>query len=161
MNKRQKYIRMCQEAKEVQKEWMKMPKEKRYGTLIRYRTFLGIVVPTDRPLEFEGLSAVVPETLAFRTWLKEGETLIVTAVKLEPYDDRGTPLFRQDQLQDMIFPGIPAFLIQNTFCKWCRENLRYAEEFTFMGELWLAFIMKKKYNKIWDDEKSKWIEGDW
>jgi hypothetical protein len=67
-------------------------------------------------------------------------------------------LWRQDQLQEMFRSW------QN--CTW--ENVRIAfhifdvEKSTGMQswtneQLWLAFVMQEKYNKIWDDEKEKWL----
>jgi len=165
MDYSEKYVAMCKEAGEIQEEWMRMPKEKRYGTLIRYRTFLGIVVPTNKPLEFKGLSAVIPETLALRTWLKEKETLIVTAVELEPYDDKGTPLFHQDQLQEIL--NYPFWKLVWDFEEFTQKTFEeLTEKMTdkdclenkTMEQLWLAFVMKEKYNKMWDDEKKKWRE---
>jgi len=155
MDTTKKYTRMCEKAKEVQEEWIGMPKEKRYGTLIRYRTFLGILAPNNEPIEFEGLAAVIAETLAFKTWLKEGETLIVTAAELEPYDDRGTPLFRQDQLQEMvIYKDFEDLLLK-------LENwyiyIKGRDKYTSMEQLWLAFVMWEKYRKVWNEEKEEWV----
>jgi len=32
----------------------------------------------------------------------------------------------------------------------------YSEQFTSMEQLWLAFVMKEKYGKVWD--RKDWIE---
>lgn len=156
MDYSEKYVAMCKEAGEIQEEWMRMPKEKRYGTLIRYRTFLGIIIPTNKPLEFKGLSTVIPETLVLRTWLKEKETLIVTAVELEPYDDKGTPLFRQDQLQEIYVEYCHSTSLVEDVYYFMKQDLEYIMQFTSLEQLWFAYVMYVKYGKIWDDEKKKW-----
>jgi len=61
------------------------------------------------------------------------------------------PAYRQDQLQEMVMPStdwgwrsygktvMSEFLWQADFFK-----------FDYMEQLWLAFVMKKKFNKTWD-----------
>jgi len=152
----EKYIRMCERAKKVQEEWMKMPKEKRYGTLIRCRTFLGIVVPTNKLLKFDGLATIIPETLPLRTWLKERETLIITTTGLKYYSDEGTPLFRQDQLQELVNKVKPADWYEHI--DWmCLDEVDDWEEFETGEQLWLAYVMKHRYGKIWDNKKEEWV----
>lgn len=45
------------------------------------------------------------------------------------------------------------------FYAWqARQNLNILlEQFTSMEQLWLAFVMKEKYNKTWDG--NEWKEG--
>jgi len=70
---------------------------------------------------------------------------------------------RQDQLQEMVFPS-----------KDLGFELKIAELFTWIStennerriyrilrsweQLWLAFVMKEKYSKTWDDKNGKWIK---
>ena len=63
---------------------------------------------------------------------------------------------RQDQLQEMVIPepfrdwrNVLSFF--DDFIDW--DNL---DEYGSMEQLWLAFVMKEKYNKVWDGEK--WVE---
>jgi len=75
---------------------------------------------------------------------------------------------RQDQLQEMVgLIGVPLDLLSKlcvfsfTDFKIAKKNNliqrrffnRYASQFTSMEQLWLAFVMKEKYNKTWDGEK--------
>ena len=70
---------------------------------------------------------------------------------------------RQDQLQEMF----PKDRIERPFY-WFSEGMidsfgdygitnegLYYEGFSTWEQLWLAFVMKEKYNKVWDGEK--WI----
>lgn len=79
------------------------------------------------------------------------------------------PIWQQDQLQDMIpkerlsseseVDG-KALRLHDTFNDWMLEiwstiERDYLSEFDTLEQLWLAFVMHEKYNKIWDGEK--WI----
>ena len=71
-------------------------------------------------------------------------------------------LFRQDQLQEMVWLNtagtynlLPTKLF--AFSDYWEEN-GIPNRFTSMEQLWLAFIMAEKYNKVWDNVKEDWIE---
>jgi len=62
---------------------------------------------------------------------------------------------RQDQLQEMVTDkGYFRFSLIELFYRFCMNTLNILR-FTSMEQLWLAFVMKTKYNKIWDGED--WI----
>ena len=58
---------------------------------------------------------------------------------------------RQDQLQEMVVKEeeVPNKLSYR-FALW---TLFSGNKFTSMEQLWLAFVMKEKFNKIWGGEK--------
>jgi len=73
----------------------------------------------------------------------------------EAYGDLPT----QDQLQEMVmnFEIYPPFLQLQRWHDWAFEySLKYWYKFTSMEQLWLAFVMKEKHNKVWNSEE--WIE---
>ena len=62
---------------------------------------------------------------------------------------------RQDQLQEMVkekFTGWTYPGVLNKLQKFCFEISYYNS----MEQLWLAFVMKEKYSKVWDGEN--WIK---
>lgn len=64
---------------------------------------------------------------------------------------------RQGELQEMLIPK-PYFSVQNLlsfFFDWVDWNDDEGEfsKYTSMEQLWLAFMMKEKYNKVWDGER--------
>ena len=67
---------------------------------------------------------------------------------------------RQDQLQGMVVDGYEACGLLFNFYHWFEDNkhdfitpyLDYS-----MEQLWLAFVMKEKYNKVWNGEE--WIDA--
>lgn len=61
---------------------------------------------------------------------------------------------RQDQLQDMLFCWIGDMIKE--FYLWFVEDVVCKQHFIGMEQLWLAFVMEKKYHKIWDGED--WVE---
>jgi len=71
------------------------------------------------------------------------------------------PLYRQDQLQEMLVPTDAIALIDelNGFILHHIEdrNLGIRKHRT-LEQLWLAFVMYEKYQKEWDDEKEEWVK---
>ncbi len=66
---------------------------------------------------------------------------------------------KQDQLQEMTAPEhLPDLLKQ--FHDFYKGNQDSWYEFVTMEQLWLAFVMCKKYNKIWDNKKEEWRENE-
>ncbi len=63
---------------------------------------------------------------------------------------------RQDQLQEMFpkeyEPVVLAELMYLTFINSADTNLRASLRHYSMEQLWLAFVMKEKFNKTWDGE---------
>ena len=59
---------------------------------------------------------------------------------------------RQDQLQEMIgsIPGNYKLEPNSGYWAWA-----FAKTWE---QLWLAFVMKEKFNKTWNDEKQEWIK---
>ena len=71
----------------------------------------------------------------------------------------------QDQLQGIILKEeLSVFDLSRRFNHFCDfDNYKYKEynpytcRLNSMEQLWLAFVMKEKYNKIWNGEK--WNRG--
>lgn len=65
---------------------------------------------------------------------------------------------RQDQLQEMVFDSyeitIP-YAMSKRLCEWCAINT--TGHIASMEQLWLAFVMKEKYNKIWKEDDWTYI----
>lgn len=59
---------------------------------------------------------------------------------------------RQDQLQEILKPYPFSALLRDVRMFW-KGGGRYCNS---MEQLWLAFVMKEKFNKIWNE--SKWIK---
>ena len=71
----------------------------------------------------------------------------------------GCQLERQDQLQEML--GDYYHCVAQIY--WWKETTRIGDyygydydTFSSMEQLWLAFVMKEKYNKVWNGDE--WIE---
>jgi len=69
-------------------------------------------------------------------------------------------LERQDQLQEMIGIGLEPF---RALVKWCIDisfkmtnhpttEKPYWDRFDSMEQLWIVFVMKERYSKIWNGE---------
>ena len=64
----------------------------------------------------------------------------------------------QDQLQGMLhktFQGVYALGKCAYLFNGIKKNREYYGIFKSMEQLWLAFVMKEKYNKIWNGEEWK------
>jgi len=68
------------------------------------------------------------------------------------------PLLRQDQLQEMVGWSKPNKHVLLDDYEECIMGKFYelAEQFTSWEQLWLAVMMKEKYNKVWNGEE--WVE---
>lgn len=68
---------------------------------------------------------------------------------------------RQDQLQEMIEKHL--WQLNFDFIRWlCDEpydgHIRHKHlDYTSMEQLWLAFVMRECYNKVWSTEKEEWV----
>ena len=68
---------------------------------------------------------------------------------------------RQDQLQEMIKPDFKGMYYKgkaDDYAVYVLDVLSYNDltDFESMEQLWLAFVMKERFNKVWDGEK--WIK---
>ncbi len=99
---------------------------------------------------------------------KEFQLMLDEAIKSEPLTFRGFDRTKnvQDQLQKILKE--PLWDIMGNFLEWYLEhpeietNARvvgktfYCEGYLgSMEQLWLAFVMKEKYNKVWTGEE--WV----
>jgi hypothetical protein len=78
-----------------------------------------------------------------------------------PYSSLSTWLPRQDQLQDMIGKNLP--FIAEGFYEYMESFMPELEDSMYnkydsMEQLWLAFVMGEKYEKLWDG--AEWIDPD-
>ena len=135
MDTTEKFIAMCK-AKEIQSRWR----------------------PADG--DFYVYSVVI----------KDPQIMIRSAkFGIEPMDlSQWIWMPRQDQLQDMLsatvtigymIVGLEAFYDPERYCRKCSdvgERRRLAHD--TMCQWWLAFVMREKFGKEWDVEKSEWIK---
>lgn len=149
MDVSREYIEMCEKAQEIQisKKHYYLRDEffyNRYGeicTVVNIDINEGCNIPK---LAFFDDSTLVSD------WVKEEEL------------SKLIWLPRQDQLQEMI--EIDEYLLENKtrglrlaeHCEgWCLSD-KYMEQFETMEQLWLATVMKEKYNKQWNPENKEW-----
>ena len=89
-----------------------------------------------------------------------------------------SPIWRQDQLQDMLRLkqlklNTPDCFVKRLFhwtfgsANWEDKDwekkynqIMYAKQFESMEQLLFAFMMKEKYDKIWSDKKGNWIKEE-
>ena len=131
MDTSEKYIKMCEKAEEIQKnhKW-------------EYADFFVLV----RPQHFE--------RIVFLVW---NDNMIIQENEIIVW------LPRQDQLQEMANTKWPWPMYLFRFYEFIQQEYLYnAEEWKpiadySMEQLWLAFVMKEKFGKTWDDEKGEMI----
>lgn len=142
MDTSEKYIKMCEKAEEIQILW-----KSKEGDFYWYFS-------DDDPNI--GHDAVVDRLDL--DWLDDGDKW---------FENQCWWLPRQDQLQEMIYN--PANL--NAVCAMFEEISEFGWSFPYTDnsgktngielnsgeQLWLAFVMKEKFNKTWNDEKEEWI----
>ena len=147
MDTSKEYVKMCEEAKEIQSAWK--PKEWDY-------TF------GDKACYGEKLWCILPDNIA------DGGVYGLSPENFEEEKDR-TLLWlpRQDQLQKMVGEGYPLILRFEHFSDWAKTDLTLKEsicggtqfaKFNSMEQLWLAFVMKEKFKKQWNGKD--WIKKE-
>lgn len=138
MDTSKEYIKMCEKAKEIQKEWK--PKS----------------------LDIFSNSYVI-------SYVTDDDFYKCIKDKGDYFKRQKIWLPHQDQLQEMIIEKqfnqtkdslcIDLISQMTLFCFSYGEirdlAKEYAKQFSSMEQLWLAFVMKEKYNKIWDGEE--WV----
>lgn len=63
----------------------------------------------------------------------------------------------QDQLQEMVESENLLFKVKGFWEFCCSATFIKFRGYHSMEQLWLAFVMKEKFNKIWDGEK--WVDN--
>ena len=141
MDTSEKYIKMCEKAEEIQK--MRLDKWEE-GDYVFDKGY------DDVRLVFQNAKWLMGYGI-YMVWLP-----------------------RQDQLQEMIWLRVPSKK-PRTLLIWLLNSVvfpedpptnkniadnenKYWEQFDSMEQLWLAFVMKEKFNKIWDDKKGEWVK---
>ena len=73
-----------------------------------------------------------------------------------PVSENYSWLPRQDQLQEMVLKNNTKVYSLGQFTKWVLEDIccnnMEANKWS-MEQLWLAFVMKEKYNKVWNGKE--------
>ena len=87
----------------------------------------------------------------------DGAVFPIATVRIDK--DECTWLPRQDQLQEMVFDETVG--MQSRCCAIYEFSISIdGYVFTLddgsLEQLWLAFVMKEKFNKVWDDKKEEW-----
>ena len=127
MDKTETYIKMS-DCEEIQKKWEPTEADFMYNFAAKKVSFIRVNRTTDRRFKNHSI----------------------------PYNkDRFFWLPRQDQLQEMLEPtGLQSLTWQlHQF-----SETEYGSRFTWPDQweqLWLAFVLKEKWNKVWNGEE--WI----
>ena len=124
MDTSEKYVKMCERAVEIQKEWNPLP---------------GDLVFSNRG----GIHALEAATIAMAELTPFGQNK--ARIKADM-----VWLPTQDQLQEMVEET------QTDCCQAIYHFFRTSKTKTW-EQLWLAFVMKEKYGKMWNG--NDWVKG--
>jgi hypothetical protein len=136
MDKTPQYIRMADEAEEIQ----------------RLRKSLNLWFEGDRFAQ-RNHSGKWYVTLATTNGRRHGRSIFFRAKDSVWLPD-------QAQLQRMFGYRNAIELLDGLYGlvrEYTQEAIDYYEQFTTMEQLWLAFVMKEKYDKIWNGKE--WLTG--
>ena len=141
----ERYIKMCEKAEEIQREWK--PQAGDWAIDVWHRNPVVVAI-----VELSG-------------------RLLVSQIGGSLYENEQDKFFwlpTQEQLQEMYMNMSPdidwvekgAVTLESDFSyAVTEENWEYFVQFGTMNELWLAFVMWERYGKVWDDEKEEWFKG--
>lgn len=124
MDTSKEYIKMCTKAHEIQELWQ--------GEVGDVFSHLYSDPPTIKTVVDEAIRGQIRtfknlKSRHFRIWLP-----------------------RQDQLQEMVIKDLWLVPMIHKFYKWCCEEAIAVQRLRGMEQLWLAFVMKEKFNKKWN-----------
>jgi len=143
----EKYIKMCQKAEEIQIEWKPKVGDWVIDVWNRERPLV-ICAVRDNPDYF---------------YLSDQ----FASDKENIYQNHISKLYwlpRQDQLQEMLNLKVIKYgllnKIDNILYKVYKDKYISGFAFDSFEQLWLAFVMYKKYGKIWDNKKEEWIKRE-
>lgn len=131
MDQSKKYIEMCEKAEEIQKQ---KPKKGDFYAWPERNGEKEVDVLHEMLMEVLFGDSIYNETVA--TWLP-----------------------RQDQLQEMMNQEFHQLLddFWSEFLEWeWFHRPEWSKDCNSMEQLWLAFVMKEKYNKIWNGKE--WVK---
>ncbi len=153
------FVEMCRQAKEIKEVWN--PQIGDYvGSAYKLTKFEGLLVKSN-----------VRDSELIDTWfiLKTNNnetTLKFVDDEISPESIHYFPIYRQDQLQEMIWREgwlhIAKQCILATFCSFAQKRWDTTGIFSSMEQLWLAFVMRERFNKVWNPLITQWELGeDW
>ena len=129
MDTSKEYIEMCEKAVEIQKSWKH--------------------TAGDYFIYYNGEWVLINKDTKKKKWKKETGYYIFGMVGLIE-GNLNIWLPRQDQLQEMV--NEPQFLLGEKFHRFVYIKYGvYCANFNSFEQLWLAFVMKEKYNKTWNN----------
>jgi len=129
MDTSETYIKQCEKAEEIQESWQALKHD-----LYVYRE----------------------DDLKFHIHMVRQDYIPQYLTKYPVY----VWLPRQDQLQEMV-GATSLWDLNHRYSRWlydvddvglCDFHIKHEHEFSSMEQLWLAFVMKELYNKVWDGE---------
>ena len=139
------YIKMCEEAKEIQEYHKFETGDFIFDKIVKA---IGIIIARSvQKIYFK----LYPDIFI----LENNESPDCGVIKIYIPDDpqRLVWLPRQDQLQAIITTNkYFRFSLIELFYHFANKNV---PKFTSMEQLWLAYVMYIKYKKIWNNEKEK------
>jgi hypothetical protein len=148
MDATNRYAFMCQKALEIQNLWV----PKQCDFIINYEDLeegLSFCRPAENIVQVVNMYYVEQDG---DNYLQECEDLKEQALWMP----------RQDQLQKIIEPdnamvsSIMRKVIETEYHDYSRNAMVSAPElFYSMEQLWLGYVMKGKYNKVWNEEE--WV----
>ena len=137
------YIEMCEKAKKMQGE--------RRGRELNDLFFHKNCIKT-LPCMFYGKEIIIKQCYSYN---------YKSDIRPIEWNDYCIWLPRQDQLQEMLIKsknwGVQWHLALDYLKLWKEETKAY-NKFTSMEQLWLAFVMREKYDKIWNGKD--WIKEE-
>jgi len=146
----EKYIKMCEKAFEIQRYYTNNEDKISANEGFCERSFFAENLKEEK---------FCPECGKSRDWDSNycnvcGKKLIKTFKERTLFGEKDIWLPRQDQLQDMLDEHCAKDIITNLYY-FSIINDNVPNNYS-MEQILLVYVMKKRYNKIWDKEKEDW-----
>ena len=144
MDTSETYVKMCEKAEEIQKKWKPKSGDYCFGKCVRHCGDLVSEPEVYRfaPLDDDCWYESIPVGWDYDKWEEKTDSIWLPT---------------QDQFQQMVRPEKRShWYLVELFANWCvaqKKDIPFA--FYSMEQLWLAFVMKQRWNKSWNGEN--WV----
>ena len=135
------FIKMCEKAGEIQREW----KPKIGDRIIQKNLKTDMVFyVNEKNIDYDYCTKYTKDEYIY---LPTQEQLQKIGMTLE-------------SLKGRVMKPFWELLDQFSYFLWDDETRKYASEFESLNELWLAFIIKEKYYKLWSIAGQRWVKAN-
>ena len=149
-------ILMLEKAWEIQKEWKPIKGDFVISLKYPLSTYDKTILLFDRDTVYTDAEPINLRSMQYIDFVKKYCIWLPSQFQLQKMVRNTNYL---NQIQNWFLCGVTGYRFEKDgdYSILVQKIMDYFEKFTSMEQLWLAFVMKELYQKIWDSSKGDWI----